>query len=101
MDEHAVRDDLYHIDQEYDTDEQKGLPEGLLVFRAVQDIAYAQHMLQKDDPLVAEAVVKEIDHVSGAGLKEEFPHEELVAQYFFHACSPPSGEASSGSDRAR
>ena len=85
MDEITVRYYLQHIYDQYNPYEQQRFPERFLIFRAMQYIAYAKYMLKKDYPLIAEPVIQEIDHITWAGLKAEFPEKQLVIYDSFHA----------------
>ena len=93
MDKHTVRYDLDHIDDQDHTDVQKCFAERLLILRAVQYVSDAQNMFQKDDPLVTETVVQEIDHIRRRGFETQSPEKQLVFDHAFHATSPPSDNA--------
>ena len=43
-----------------------------------QNIADSKNVLQKDYTLIAEAVIKVINHIPRAGLKTKFPEKNLI-----------------------
>ena len=90
VDEEPVRNNLQHVHRQDDSDDEKRFPERLLKLRAAKHIADAEHVLQEDDPLIAERVVEEINHIARARLKTQFPEENLIFPNMFHAEAPPS-----------
>ena len=78
VDKVPVRDDLDHVYDQHDADEQKRLPERLPVLRALEDVPDAEYVLDEHDHLVPEPVVQVVDHVTGARLKTQLPKEEMI-----------------------